>query len=576
MTKLKSPGSTSKTAPGSELIETIEEQSAELRLLRKEVAEWRKKYEKGELRDIGFNNSEKEVQAVYTPLDAAETSAQALGMPGVYPYTRGVHATGYRGRLWTMRQFAGFGSARDTNERYKFLLDHGQTGLSVAFDFPTLMGYDSDHPRSEGEVGKCGVAISSLADMEVLFDGIPLDQVSTSMTINGPAVILYCFYIAAAEKQGVDSRELRGTIQNDILKEYMAQHAWVYPIEPALRLIVDCFEWSAEHVPQWNTISISGYHIREAGATAAQELAFTLADGFTYVERGIARGLNVDTFAPRLSFFWDIHNDFFEEIAKLRAARRIWARHMKERYGAKDPRSLMMRFHSQTAGVTLTAQQPMNNIVRVAYQAMAAALGGTQSLHTNSMDETLALPTEDAVRLALRTQQILAYETGIPNVIDPLGGSYYVETLTTDLEREAESLFEQIEKVGGVVRGLETGWLQRRINESAARQQWEIEQHRRVIVGVNDFVTDEPGLAIELLKVADETEREQKQRMAEMRGRRDADLVEKRLTALREAAKTSQNLMPYILDCARAYCTLYEIRAAMESVFGAYREPVFF
>jgi methylmalonyl-CoA mutase N-terminal domain/subunit len=574
MTKLKSPSARAASENG--LVETIEEQSAELRLLRQEVAEWRKRYEAGELRDIGFTNSEKEVRPIYTPLDAAETSAEALGMPGVYPYTRGVHATGYRGRLWTMRQFAGFGSARDTNERYKFLLAHGQTGLSVAFDFPTLMGYDSDHPRSEGEVGKCGVAISSLADMEMLFDGIPLDQVSTSMTINGPAVILYCFYIAAAEKQGVDSKKLRGTIQNDILKEYMAQHAWVYPIEPALRLIVDCFEWSAEHVPQWNTISISGYHIREAGATAAQELAFTLADGFTYVERGIARGLNVDTFAPRLSFFWDIHNDFFEEIAKLRAARRIWARHMRDRYGAKDPRSLMMRFHSQTAGVTLTAQQPMNNVVRVAYQAMAAALGGTQSLHTNSMDETLALPTEESVQVALRTQQVLAYETGVPNVIDPLGGSYYVETLTTELEREAEALFEQIEEVGGVVRGLETGWLQRRINESAARQQWEIEQHRRVIVGVNEFVTDEPELAIELLKVTEETEREQKQRMAEMRARRDDALVQQRLKALGDAAKTSQNLMPFILDCARAYCTLYEIRAAMESVFGAYREPVFF
>ena len=574
MTKLKSPSSSG--AADSELIATIEEQSAELRLLRKEVAEWRKRYEKGELRDIGFSNSEKEVQPIYTPLDAAETSAEALGMPGFYPYTRGVHPTGYRGRLWTMRQFAGFGSARDTNERYKFLLAHGQTGLSVAFDFPTLMGYDSDHPRSEGEVGKCGVAISSLADMETLFDGIPLDQVSTSMTINGPAVILYCFYIAAAEKQGIDSRKLRGTIQNDILKEYMAQHAWVYPIEPALRLIVDCFEWSAEHAPQWNTISISGYHIREAGATAAQELAFTLADGFTYVERGIARGLNVDTFAPRLSFFWDIHNDFFEEIAKLRAARRIWARHMRDRYGAKDPRSLMMRFHSQTAGVTLTAQQPMNNVIRVAYQAMAAALGGTQSLHTNSMDETLALPTEESVQVALRTQQILAYETGIPNVIDPLGGSYYVETLTTELEREAEMLFQQIAEVGGVVRGLETGWLQRRINESAARQQWEIEQHRRVIVGVNDFVTDEPELRIELLKIAEETERDQKQRMAKMRAGRDGVRAEATLTALREAAKTSKNLMPYILDCARAYCTLYEIRAAMESVFGAYREPVFF
>jgi methylmalonyl-CoA mutase, N-terminal domain len=574
MTKLKSPAS--KSAADSELIATIEEQSAELRLLREEVAAWKKKYEKGELRDIAFTNSEREVQPIYTPLDAAETDAEALGMPGFYPYTRGVHPTGYRGRLWTMRQFAGFGSARDTNERYKFLLAHGQTGLSVAFDFPTLMGYDSDHPRSEGEVGKCGVAISSLADMETLFDGIPLDQVSTSMTINGPAVILYCFYIAAAEKQGIDSKKLRGTIQNDILKEYMAQHAWVYPIEPALRLIVDCFEWSAEHVPQWNTISISGYHIREAGATAAQELAFTLADGFTYVERGIARGLDVDTFAPRLSFFWDIHNDFFEEIAKLRAARRIWARHMKERYGAKDPRSLVMRFHSQTAGVTLTAQQPMNNVIRVAYQAMAAVLGGTQSLHTNSMDETLALPTEESVQVALRTQQVLAYETGVPNVIDPLGGSYYVETLTTELEREAEMYFRQIEEIGGVVRGLETGWLQRKINESAARQQWEIEQHRRVIVGVNDFVTDEPELKIELLKIAEETEREQGRRMAKMRAERDNALVEKRLNALRDAAKTSQNLMPFILDCARAYCTLYEIRAAMESVFGAYREPVFF
>ena len=574
MTKLKSPSSNG--AADSELIATIEEQSAELRLLRKEVAEWRKKFEKGEVRDIAFTNSEKEVQPIYTPLDAAETSAEALGMPGFYPYTRGVHPTGYRGRLWTMRQFAGFGSARDTNERYKFLLAHGQTGLSVAFDFPTLMGYDSDHPRSEGEVGKCGVAISSLADMETLFDGIPLDKVSTSMTINGPAVILYCFYIAAAEKQGVDSKKLRGTIQNDILKEYMAQHAWVYPIEPALRLIVDCFEWSAEHVPQWNTISISGYHIREAGATAAQELAFTLADGFTYVERGIARGLDVDTFAPRLSFFWDIHNDFFEEIAKLRAARRIWARHMKDRYGAKDPRSLMMRFHSQTAGVTLTAQQPMNNVVRVAYQAMAAVLGGTQSLHTNSMDETLALPTEESVQVALRTQQVLAFETGIPNVIDPLGGSYYIETLTTELEREAEMLFKQIEEVGGVVRGLETGWLQRKINESAARQQWEIEQHRRVIVGVNEFVTDGPALEIELLKIAEATEREQRQRMAKMRAERDNAVAEKRLSALREAAATSKNLMPYILDCARVYCTLYEIRAAMETVFGAYREPVFF
>jgi methylmalonyl-CoA mutase N-terminal domain/subunit len=553
----------------------LESAKSEIERLKAEIAEWRRKFDGAPKRDIAFTNSAHEVAPLYTALDVSHEDSVNLGAPGVYPYTRGIHPTGYRGKLWTMRQFAGFGSARDTNERYKFLLAHGQTGLSVAFDFPTLMGYDSDHPRSEGEVGKCGVAISSLADMELLFDGIPLDKVSTSMTINGPAVILYCFYIAAAEKQGVDPAALRGTIQNDILKEYMAQHAWCFPIEPALRLIVDCFEWSAEHVPQWNTISISGYHIREAGATAAQELAFTLADGFTYVERGIARGLDVDAFAPRLSFFWDIHNDFFEEIAKLRAARRIWARHMRERYGAKDPRSLVMRFHSQTAGVTLTAQQPMNNIVRVAYQAMAAVLGGTQSLHTNSMDETLALPTEESVQVALRTQQLLAYETGIPNVIDPLGGSYYVEALTSQLEDEAEDLFTQIDEVGGVVRGLETGWLQRRIAESAARQQWEIEQHRRVIVGVNDFVTDEPELTIPLLKIGD-TEAEQRERLGNLRLTRDNGRVERALAALRTAAASSENMMPHILEAARAYCTLYEIRAAMEDVFGAYREPVFF
>jgi methylmalonyl-CoA mutase N-terminal domain/subunit len=475
-----------------------------------------------------------------------------------------------------MRQFAGFGSAQDTNERFKFLLEHGQTGLSTAFDFPTLMGYDSDHPRSEGEVGKTGVAISSMADMELLFDGIPMDQVSTSMTINGPAIILWAFYIAAAEKQGVPSEKLRGTIQNDILKEYMAQHAWCFPIEPALRLIVDCFEWGAKHAPQWNTISISGYHIREAGATAGQELAFTLADGFTYVERGMARGLDVDQFAPRLSFFWDIHNDFFEEIAKLRAARRIWARHMKERYGARHPRSWMMRFHSQTAGVTLTAQQPMNNVVRVAYQALAAVLGGTQSLHTNSMDETLALPTEQAVQVALRTQQILAYETGSPNVIDPLGGSYYLEALTNQLEEEAESLFAEIAAVGGVVQALEQGWLQRKIAESAARQQWEIEQHRRVIVGVNEFVTDEPELTIPLLRIGEDTERSQRERLAKLRAERNDASCREALDALRNAARGTENTMPFILECARRYCTLYEIRAALESVFGAYREPVFF
>ncbi len=559
-----------------DLSETVREQREEIEQLRKQVEAWRERYARGDKRDIGFMNSTHEVAPLYTALDTLAQDPTTVGVPGEFPFTRGIHPTGYRGKLWTMRQFAGFGTATETNARYKFLLEHGQTGLSVAFDFPTLMGYDSDHPRSEGEVGKCGVAISSLADMETLFEGIPLDKVSTSMTINGPAIILWAFYIAAAEKQGVPSTALRGTIQNDILKEYMAQHAWCFPIEPALRLIVDCFDWGAEHAPLWNTISISGYHIREAGSTAVQELAFTLADGFTYVERGIARGLDVDEFAPRLSFFWDIHNDFFEEIAKLRAARRIWARHMKDRYGATSPRSWIMRFHSQTAGVTLTAQQPMNNVVRVAYQALAAVLGGTQSLHTNSMDETLALPTESAVQVALRTQQVLGYETGIPNVLDPLGGSYYVESLTDQMEREAETLFEEIERAGGVVRALETGWLQRRIAESAARQQWEIEQRRRIIVGVNEFVTEESELTIPLLRVGEEADREQRARMQRMRAARDNDLVARRLDALRTAARGTENLMPYILDCARCYCTLYEIRRAMEDVFGAYREPVFF
>jgi methylmalonyl-CoA mutase N-terminal domain/subunit len=551
-------------------------EQAELQRLRSDVAEWRARFGSSEQRAGNFVNSGGDVAPLYTALDVAPGSAEDPGLPGVHPFTRGIHTTGYRGKLWTMRQFAGFGSASDTNERFKFLLAHGQTGLSTAFDFPTLMGYDSDHPRSEGEVGKTGVAISSLADMEVLFDGIPLDQVSTSMTINGPAIILWAFYIAAAEKQGVSSAKLRGTIQNDILKEYMAQHAWCFPIEPALRLIVDCFEWGATHAPLWNTISISGYHIREAGATAAQELAFTLADGFTYVERGVARGLDVDEFAPRLSFFWDIHNDFFEEIAKLRAARRIWARHMKERYHARNPRSWMMRFHSQTAGVTLTAQQPTNNVVRVAYQALAAVLGGTQSLHTNSMDETLALPTEEAVQVALRTQQILACESGVPNVIDPLGGSYYVEALTDKLEAEAEGLFEQIDRTGGVVKALEIGWLQRKIAESAMRQQWEIEQHRRVIVGVNEFVTEEPELSIPTLKIGERVDREQRERLKTMRATRDDARCTAALDALRRAAKGTENTMPHILEAARAYCTLYEIRATLEEVFGAYREPVFF
>ncbi len=538
---------------------------------------WKKRYEEAEKRDIAFvTQSSAAVKPVYTSQDLQDFDEEtSLGYPGEFPYTRGVHPTMYRGRLWTMRQFAGFGTAEDTNKRYKYLLEHGQTGLSVAFDFPTLMGYDSDHARAEGEVGKCGVAISSLADMETLFDGIPLNAVSTSMTINGPAAMLFCFYVAAAERQGVDIGQLRGTVQNDILKEYMAQHAWVYPVEPALKIIVDMFEWASTNTPKWNTISISGYHIREAGATAVQELAFTLANGFEYVERGMARGLNVDDFAPRLSFFWDVHNDFFEEIAKMRAARRIWARHMRDKYGAQSPRSWTMRFHCQTAGVSLTAQQPMNNVVRVAYQAMAAALGGAQSLHTNSLDETYALPTEESVKLALRTQQILAYETGVANVIDPLGGSYFVEAMTDRMEREAEAIFSEVSAIGGVVRGIETGWFQRQIHQSSVRFQRELEEERRVVVGVNEFVEEDDD-ALEVLRVSDEPAEVQRRRLTQLRARRDAREVEQGLRALRTAAEQDENVIPAMLDCARTYCTLFEIRHALEEVYGAYREPVFF
>ena len=539
---------------------------------------WRARFDEApKRRDVDFvSQSSAEVEPLYTPVDLGAFDYQRqLADPGEYPFTRGIHPTMYRGRLWTMRQFSGFGTAEDTNKRYKFLLERGQTGLSVAFDFPTLMGYDSDHARSEGEVGKSGVAISSLADMETLFDGIPMEKVSTSMTINGPAAMLFCFYVAAAERQGADISKLQGTVQNDILKEYMAQHAWVFPVEPALKLIVDMFEWATEHTPQWNTISISGYHIREAGATAVQELAFTLANGFEYVEHGLARGLNVDDFAPRLSFFWDVHNDFFEEIAKMRAARRIWARHMRERYGATNPRSWVMRFHCQTAGVSLTAQQPMNNVVRVAYQGMAAALGGTQSLHTNSLDETLALPTEDAVKLALRTQQILAYETGIANVIDPLAGSYYVEALTDRMESDAEAVFDEIERMSGVVKGIENGWFQRHIHQSALRYQHEVEQKRRIVVGVNEF-EDSDEAELEILTVSEAPAEFQRRRLSELKKRRDEAEVERCLAALHGAAEADDNVIPAMLDCARAYCTLFEIRHALEEVYGAYREPVFF
>ncbi len=562
-----------------DLAAEIERKDAELAELRERLRAWEEGAAATPSRHDGFTTiSGREIRPLYTPMDRAEAEGylDGIGLPGEYPFTRGPYATMYRTRLWTMRQFAGFASAEETNERYHYLLKNGQTGLSVAFDFPTLMGYDSDHPRSLGEVGVCGVAISSLADMETLFDGIPLDRVSVSMTINGPAIILFCFYVAAAEKQGVSADQLRGTVQNDILKEYQAQHAWVFPPEPALRAIVDMFEWCAEHTPKYNPISISGYHIREAGSTAGQELAFTLKNGFEYVERGIARGLDVDDFAPRLSFFFDIHNDFFEEIAKLRAARRIWARTLKEKYGAKNPESWRLRTHCQTAGVTLTAQQPENNIARVAYQAMAAVLGGTQSLHTNSMDETLALPTEKSVRIALRTQQILAYETGVPNTIDPLAGSYFVERMTDEMEAEAEELFEQIESLGGVVPGIEGGWFQKEIASAAMRQQQEIESQERLIVGVNAFTDGGEKVEIETLRIDPQVEVRQRERMAQLRETRDAEAVQRTLSALTEAARSGENLVPRILDCARAYCTLYEIRFAMEEVFGAYREPVFF
>ncbi|HEY0150935.1 MAG TPA: methylmalonyl-CoA mutase family protein [Longimicrobium sp.] len=570
--------------PPADLLEQIRLKERELESLRSGLAAWEGAYERAAKRDDSFTSvSGVEVEPLYTPLDRPEPSPEEaryynekVGLPGEFPFTRGPYGTMYRTRFWTMRQFAGFGTAEETNERYHFLLQRGQTGLSVAFDFPTLMGYDSDHPRSLGEVGKCGVAISSLDDMETLFAGIPLDQVSVSMTINGPAIILFAFYMVAAEKQGVPFHKLRGTVQNDILKEYQAQHAWVYPPEPALRLVIDMFEWASRNAPKYNPISISGYHIREAGATAVQELAYTLRNGFEYVERGVARGMDVDDFAPRLSFFWDVHNDFFEEIAKFRAGRRIWARHLRDKYGSKNPESWRLRTHAQTAGVTLTAQQPENNIVRVAYQAMAAVLGGTQSLHTNSMDETLALPTEKAVQIALRTQQILAHETGVANTIDPLAGSYYLEALTDQMEAEAEAIFAEIDGMGGVVPGIERGYFQQQIARSAMRQQIEIERNERVIVGVNDYTIEGEKIDIPLLKVTEEAERRQRERMAAMRARRDQAEVDRTLQVLQDAARAGENVVPAMLDAVRAYATLHEIRHSMEAVFGAYQEPVFF
>ena len=535
------------------------------------------------------NNTDK---IIYKPEDLSDFSYERdLNNPGEFPFTRGIHPDMYGGQLWTMRQFSGFGTAKDTNKRYKFLLSRGQTGLSVAFDLPTIMGYDSDHARAKGEVGKCGVAICSLENMETLFSGIPLDKVSTSMTINAPASIMLAFYIAAGEKQGVSSDKLRGTIQNDILKEYIAQKSWIFPPRQSMRIITDIMAFCSagggsasgtgspkgdcirkDNVPQWNTISISGYHIREAGSTAVQELAFTLADGMAYVEAGMAVGLDVDEFAPRLSFFFNAHLDFFEEIAKYRAARRIWARYMKEKCKAKDKRSWLLRFHTQTAGCSLTAQQPENNIVRTAYQALSAVLGGTQSLHTNSMDETLSLPTEHAVTIALRTQQIIAYESGVTKTVDPVGGSYYIEHLTNKLEREAEEYFKKIEELGGVIKAIEQGFFQREISKSAYQYQQEIESKKRIIVGVNDF-TDEKEPDMELLKIPKKVEIEQCRQLKKLRQRRDNLKVKQTLEEIRNAAKNNKNLMPHIINAVKCYATLGEIIQTLREEFGEYREP---
>jgi len=521
-----------------------------------------------------ITTSSEPVERLYTPLDVRELDyMRDLGFPGEYPFTRGVHPTMHRSRLWTMRMFAGFGTAEETNARYKYLLEHGETGLSVAFDMPTLMGYDTDDPQAVGEFGKCGVAVSSLADMEVLLDGLPVDQITTSMTINSPAAVIWAMYIAAAEKRGVPMEALGGTIQNDILKEYIAQKEYIFPPEPSMRLVVDTFEFGTRHLPKWNTISISGYHIREAGSTAAQELAFTLADGLEYVRWGIERGLDVDEFAPRLSFFFNSHNDFFEEVAKFRAARRIWAREMRETFGAQSSRSWWLRFHTQTAGCSLTAQQPENNIVRTAIQALAAVLGGTQSLHTNSMDEALALPSEKAVHVALRTQQVIAHESGVTNTIDPLAGSYFVESMTNRMETQAYDYFRKIESLGGVIPALEVGFFQREIAEAAFRYQREIDTHRRTVVGINEYATDEP-LTIPLLQMDPDGERRQLERLNRVRRERDNGVVEERLSALEGAARGDSNLMYPILDAVRAYATLGEIMGVFRQVFGEYREPV--
>jgi len=552
---------------------------SDLDKIRAEKARWQKAKEANSKdRPAKFvTTSGMPVEVLYTPDDIADIDyLRDLGFPGEYPYTRGIHYNMYRGRLWTMRQFAGFGTARDTNQRFKYLLEHGQTGLSVAFDLPTLMGVDSDDPKATGEVGVCGVAIDSLADMEVLFEGIPLDKVSTSMTINSPAAILLAFYICVAEKQGVTQDKLRGTIQNDILKEYIAQKEYIFPPQPSMRIIVDTVAYCTKHVPQWNTISISGYHIREAGSTAVQELAFTLADGFAYVDACLQAGLKLDEFAPRFSFFWNSHLDFFEEIAKFRAARRIWARTMREKYGAKDERSGKLRFHTQTAGCSLTGQQPENNIVRTAFEALAAVLGGTQSLHTNSLDETWALPTEKAAKIALRTQQIIAFETGVANTIDPLAGSYFVEAMTNRMEKEAQEYFRRIEALGGVVPAIEKGFFQREIADASRRYQEEIERKERLIVGVNAFQEPEEKLDIPILKIDPEVEAGQKERLRRLKASRDQTAVRQSLDRLQQAARDGSNLMPHFIECARSYVTIGEMVNTLKEEFGTYEEPPMF
>jgi methylmalonyl-CoA mutase N-terminal domain/subunit len=542
------------------------------------AGEWRRRYESTPERagELFSTVSGVENEPLYSPDNVDLDYERDLGWPGAYPFTRGVYPSMYRGRLWTMRQFAGFGTAEETNERFRYLLEHGQTGLSTAFDMPTLMGYDSDHPRSLGEVGREGVAIDSLADMETLFDGIPLGQVSTSMTINGPAAMLLAFYACVGEEQGVALEQLRGTVQTDILKEYIAQKEWIFPPEPSMRLVVDMVEWCSQHMPRMHPVSISGYHIREAGSNAAQELAFTLANGFALVEACIERGLDVDSFAPRLSFFFNAHLDFFEEIAKYRAARRIWARQLRDKYGAQDPRSWLMRFHTQTAGVSLTAQQPEVNLIRTALEALAAVLGGTQSLHTNSFDEALALPTEHAVRLALRTQQVIAHETGVVNTIDPLGGSYYVEQLTNELERQAYDYFERIEELGGVIPAIEQNFQQREIAEASFRYQSEVERGERVVVGVNRYEQEEER-PIEILRIDPALEQKQIERVRAVRDRRDAAAAEAALARLRtDAAHADRNLMEPIMAASRTYVTMGEMCDALREVWGTWREtPVF-